>query len=253
MEEAADYSAVIVIGQSLHTGYPRHSILQLHHAKLISGLGALSLTALAQARPKATATLQERTLYSSDIWCGPVLNASATEASAQWTVPTVSLLPRESLDPKNPPMFYQWVGIDGDVWYEFYTPKNNASWHQTEPAVGPGDNVSVTVTADKDGKGGTIYIQNLSNNTGKSYYAKVVEGQLCFQHVEWVTEAPTMNQPGFDNFTFNSISAKARDGTTINATGSDLWYLNESSGKCSAPLSDDGTTAYLTNAAPRWS
>ncbi|KAJ6783838.1 hypothetical protein PWT90_09111 [Aphanocladium album] len=250
------------------------------HIKLVSSLAALSLASLAQTLPDTTKALRERANVYSTVWCGPVLAKAATKVQAEWTIPTVSLPnPRDSPVPDLE--FYQWVGIDGvggsdcgnallqggtsqvwnsetgaftyDVWYEFWTPENTPSWHQKQPQVGPGDTVRVTVTADPSGRKGTVLIENLTRRTQATYYPEAVgDYALCYQHVEWVNEAPSQLLPSFPDFSFTSLSAWDANGNRFSAAGSDLWYLNGSGAQCSSTLSRDGSSVYYTNAPPRF-
>ncbi|OAA56816.1 Concanavalin A-like lectin/glucanase [Cordyceps fumosorosea ARSEF 2679] len=217
--------------------------------KLVSGLAALSSVAQALPNPTAPSSLEARTQVSSNVWCGPVLAASAKQASAEWVVPQVSMPSSSNGDDIE---FYQWVGIDGyhagscpnallqvgtaeryinndwvyTVWLEYYTPDNTSSWHFNDPAVKAGDSSAswpLQATGDYP---------------------------LCYEHVEWVNEAPTKNLPTFPAMTFTSLSYTDWNGNTYNAAGSDLQYLNQQYAVCSSTLSSDGSTAYFTEAPP---
>ncbi|ATY59370.1 Concanavalin A-like lectin glucanase [Cordyceps militaris] len=242
-------------------------------AKLLSVFATLSLYTLVQARPGSTVASSKDDVsvtsgapgatVSNALWCGFVEKTAVQTVSAVWTVPNVALP-----DPNSQGDYeiFQWVGIDGaspsscnnvllqggtsqvfyqgklttDFWYEFYNPSQTPSLHVAYPPLSVGDQVRVTVTATS-AYAGTILFENLT--TGVSDTQKVKSSQpLCFQHVEWITEAPTKLLPNFDAFDFSEVSAVKKDGSSINAAGSDLWYLNTSAATCSAYLSDGGST-----------
>ncbi len=65
-----------------------------------------------------------------------------------------------------------------------------------------------------------------------------------------MNEAPNHSLPSFPDFSFTSLSYTDWNGNSYNAAGSDLVYLNQTNAVCSATLSNDGNTAYFTQALP---
>ncbi|KAJ4163196.1 hypothetical protein LMH87_004939 [Akanthomyces muscarius] len=192
-----------------------------------------------------------------------VVKAAVSSVSAVWIVPNVSLPDSGSQGDYE---IFQWVGIDGaapskcndvllqggtsqkfyqgqyttDFWYEFYNPQQTPSLHVTYPPLRIGDQVRVTVTATS-AYAGTISFENLTQNISDTQNVTSAV-PLCFEHVEWISEAPTKQLPSFEAFDFSEVSAVRDDGSSINGDGSEEWYLNSPAAKCHASLQDGGST-----------
>ncbi|TQV95126.1 aspergillopepsin-2 precursor [Cordyceps javanica] len=230
------------------------------HSKLLSIFAGLSVLSLAQARPGSALASRDT---PNSLWCGYVKNAAVKQVSAVWTVPDVSL---PSPNSHGDYEIFQWVGIDGaspsscgnvllqggtsqvfnngryvtDFWYEFYNPNQTPSLHVAYPPLKIGDQVRVTVTATS-ANDGNIFFENLTTGVSDTQYVHS-DMPLCFEHVEWVAEAPTQRLPNFATFDFTQVSAVTGDGTSINAAGSELWYLNGAAAKCSASMGNGGSS-----------
>ncbi|WPG99134.1 peptidase a4 family domain-containing protein [Acrodontium crateriforme] len=193
----------------------------------------------------------------SSNWCGAVTSVpDVRTVEATWVVPTASS-PAGSTTYWN----YQWIGIDGvndcgvllqggtgfttndpnsgDIeyyfWYEFY-PADPV--FPGDLVVQPGDTVYIKVTATSTTTG-TIYTENISRGTSRSYDITSENGPLCLKYAEYITEDPGDRLPfaAFTDYDMTSCRATDGNGSSYDLSNPQMWYLDYyGQDKCDATI-----------------